>query len=143
MGGLYPPAPWENPGTYGESSVRRGTGIIQSKGRNRPVKNISEHSRFRTRLQAIVVVISICITLSSCKKSVENPTPLAPGERGQIAHQIPGRDLSLNPPQTGEVTLSRMDKPTDQVNAILTVKYNERNLPTVLKVCLLYTSRCV
>src|ERR1700722_20392485 len=77
----------------------------------------------------------LCATLFtvSCKRDLKSH-PLAPGEREQIAHQIAGRDLSLNPPQTSNVDISPLQNPTDDANAIIKVKFSEPNLPSTLKI---------
>jgi hypothetical protein len=79
----------------------------------------------------------LCATLFtvSCKRDLKSH-PLAPGEREQIAHQIAGRDLSLNPPQTSNVDISPLQNPTDDANAIIKVKFTEPNLPSILKIIL-------
>jgi hypothetical protein len=90
-----------------------------------------------SRLIALSSLIGVGVTcLTSCGRHDKDPAPLAPGEREQIAQQIPGRNLSLNPPKTGQVTLAKMSSPTDKVNAVLTVKYEEPNLPPALKIIL-------
>jgi hypothetical protein len=89
-----------------------------------------------SRLGAWISVIGLATALlTSCENHDKPPTPLTPGEREQIAQQIPGRNLSLNPPKTGEVGIAKMSNPADAVNAVLTVKYEEP-LPPSLKIIL-------
>ena len=80
----------------------------------------------------------LCVALFtvSCKRDLKSH-PLAPGEREQIAHQIPDRDLSLNPPNTSNIVLLRS---RIHVSAIICKRHHrdpaatEPHLPSSLKI---------
>jgi hypothetical protein len=79
----------------------------------------------------------LCVTLFtiSCKRDLKSH-PLAPGEREEIAHQIPDRDLSLDPPHTSDIDITPLQNPTDDANAIIRIKFTEPHLPSSLKIIL-------
>jgi hypothetical protein len=88
----------------------------------------------RKRFTSFALLCATLFTIS-CKRDLKSH-PLAPGEREEIAHQIPDRDLSLDPPHTSDIDISPLQNPTDDANAIIRIKFTEPHLPSSLKIIL-------
>ena len=81
-------------------------------------------------------LLSVMLFTVSCKRDLKSH-PLAPGEREEIAHQIPDRDLSLDPPHTSNIDVTPLQNPTDDANAIIKINFTEPHLlPSSLKIIL-------